>query len=178
MPRKPRLCRVVRVCVVAALLPPVGCSPTDLPAGQDATIEQVDNVRNSAGLTPQEKREELRRFGFDEVTINGLLASERLGNQFGGDLESALVKIDEARMLELTPDEVQFYGDATAVTQYSDTEALAISRLFAEAGVTDVESLTEFLDDPASDVGAAINDDNLRAIFIDFDIDTVRDDLP
>lgn len=154
------------------------CSPTDLPGGLGATVEQIDAIRNDSNLTPQQKREELRRLGIDDVTINGLLVSERLGNQFGGDLASALTKVTENRMNDLTPDEVQSYGDATGVTQYTDAEAQAISDLLRDHSITSRTSLEDFLDDASTELPAAINENNLRAIFVDFDIDDVRDELP
>lgn len=161
-----------------ALLAVAACSPSDLPADLGVTIEQVDRIRNDANLEPQEKREALAALGIDPVTINGLLAAERLGNQFGGDLESAYRKVVEERMNEMTPDEVQLYGDATAVTQYSDAEAQAISDLFAEQGIVSQQGLADFLDDPAGELPGAIDRNNLQAAFIDFDTNSVLEDLP
>ncbi|MEP0845267.1 MAG: hypothetical protein HRF50_00440 [Phycisphaerae bacterium] len=161
-----------------ALLAIAACTSSDLPADLGVTIEQVDRIRNDANLKPQEKRDALAALGIDPVTINGLLAAERLGNQFGGDLESAYRKVVEERMNEMTPDEVQLYGDATAVTQYSDAEAQAISNLFAEQSIVSQRGLAEFLDDPAGELPGTIDRNNLQATFIDFDTNSVLEDLP
>ncbi len=155
----------------------VGCGQSEFPAALDATLEQVDDIRNDESLEPQEKRDALAAFGIDPVTINGLLRAERLANQFGGDLSSAFEKVSNDRLSEMTPDEVQYYGDATEVTTYGDAEAQAIVELFADNNLNSRADLEDFLDDPATEVPAAIDEANLREVFVDTSLQDVRTKL-
>lgn len=154
-----------------------GCGQTEFSAALGTTLEQVDRIRNDDSLEPQEKRAALAQFGLDPVTINGLLQQERLGNQFGGDLSSAFDKVINEQLTEMTPDELQFYGDATDVTTYNDTEAQAIVDLLNDNNVNAPGELEDFLDDPATELPAAIDEANLRGVFIDTSVDDVRDKL-
>ncbi len=160
-----------------AMLLGAGCGQYFFPAALGATLAQVDEVRNSSTLQPQEMRDELADYGIDSVTINGLLVDIRLANQFGGDLSSAYNKVVEDRLSEMTPDEVQYYGDATAVTTYSDAEAQAIVNLFGDNDIDSQTELEEWLDHPANELPPEIDEADLRAVFIDTSTDDVRDKL-
>lgn len=164
--------------VVVALLAPSGCGQTNFDAALPLTLEEVDEIRNNENLEPQEKRDLFASFGISETTINGLLAEERLANQFGGDLQSAFDKVVGDALSTLTPDEVQVYGDATAVTTYEDEQALAIAGFFADNNIGSPEDLRSALDAPATQVPDAIDVSDMEAVFIDTDPDEVADQLP
>jgi hypothetical protein len=158
----------------------MGCGQTQFPNALDPTLEQVNSIRDSDSLDPQEKRDALAAFGIDPVTINGLLVDERLANQFGGDLSSAYQKVANNRMTELTPDEVQHYGDATDITSYSDEEAQAIFEFLNETGdgISSRDELRGFLDDPTSVLPTEIDETVLRNVFVETGLSVVRDKLP
>lgn len=160
-----------------AVLLAAGCGQTYYPDALDVTLEEVDKIRNSSTLEPEDMRDELAEYGIDEVTMNGLLADVRLANQFGGDLFSAYDKVVDGQMSEMTPDEVQFYGDATDVTTYEDDEAQLIVDLFQEYDINTQSDLEDFLEDEDSDLPADIDEDNLQEVFIDTSTDDVRDEL-
>ncbi|MBU0617909.1 MAG: hypothetical protein KKI02_09350 [Planctomycetes bacterium] len=154
-----------------------GCGQTYFPDALDATLEQVDLIRNSDTLEPQEMRDELAEYGIDPVTINGLLSGVRLANQFGGDLSSAYNKVVNGQLTEMTPDEVQFYGDATDQVTYDHAEAQATVDLFRNNDIDSVAELEEWLDQPANELPLGVDEENLRSVFIDTDTDDVRDEL-
>ncbi len=155
-----------------------GCGQTEFPNAFDVILQDVDDVINNGSLDPQQKRNVLASWGIDEVTINGLLRDERLANQFGGSLESAIGKVSGGQMSTLTPDEVQYYGDASDVTTYPDDEAQAIVDFFERYGIDTPDDLTAFLGDPANELPEEIDQTNLEEVFINTSIDTVRDKLP
>ncbi len=154
-----------------------GCGQTYFPDALDPSLEDVDRIRQSETLEPQEMRDALADSGIDNVTINGLLQEVRLGNQFGGDLSSAYNKVMEDQLSEMTPDEVQFYGDATDQVTLDDAEAQAIVDFFNDNDIDSLTELEEFLDDPTSELPAGIDETNLRSVFIDTSTDDVRDKL-
>jgi hypothetical protein len=162
-----------------AVLLAASCGQDYFPDALDATLTQVDEVRNSDTLEPQEMRDELADYGIDPVTINGLLVGIRLANQFGGDLSSAHEKVDDNKLSQMTPDEVQFYADATEQTpeELSDAEALAIAELFRGNDIDSQTELEEWLDNSANELPAEIDEDNLRGVFIDTSTDDVLDEL-
>lgn len=153
---------------LAALIAFGGCGQTHFDAALNTSVEDVQAILDDDMLSSQETREALADLGIDEVTINALLRADRVANQFGGDLRSAFLKVSGGRLNELTPDEVQVYGDATAVTSYSDTEAQAIVDLFADAGVTTSDGLEALLDTPSFALPIGIDDENLREVFVNF----------
>lgn len=165
-------------CAAAAMTAlALGCGQTEFPDALDPTPNEVGDIVSSS-LSPQEKRDRLAAMGVDDVTINGLLADERLANQFGGSLQDAIDKVAAGRMFDLTPDEVQYYGDATDITTYADEEAQAIADFFAEHAIGTPDDLQAFLDDPARELPEAIDQQDLEAVFITTSIDDVRDKLP
>lgn len=159
--------------VIALSLGLGGCGLQSPPASVGADLTQVDRIRNDMNLMPQEQRDALAALGFDAVEINGLLNTQRLANQFGGDLESAYRKVVGNTLNALTPDEVQAYGDATNVTTYTDAEAQRIATFFAANGITSTDDLGQFLDDPTHALPTGIDEQNLRDAFVDFNPDDV-----
>lgn len=155
-----------------------GCGQANFDNAVNTDLTQVDRIRSDATLEPQEKRERLARMGFDEVTINALLRDVRLGNQFGGDLESALDKVVGGSYATLTPDEVQAYGDATDLTTFSDESAQAIADLFVDRSINTADELQEYLDDPARVISGQIDVTSLSDVFVDFNPDDALDALP
>jgi hypothetical protein len=169
---------VARTLTVIGLALAVGCGQTSFDAALAPSLEDVDDIRNDNSLEPQEKRDALTDLGIDAVTINGLLESERLANQFGGDLSSAYDKVVGEQFSEMTPDEVQVYGDATGRATYSDAEAQAIVDLFNEQNIDSPSELQALLDDPLFALPTAIGESPLIAVFITTSPDSVRDELP
>jgi len=166
----------------------VGCGQTESGTALDATLEQVDRIRNDDSLDPQEKRDALAAFGIDPVIINGLLNAVRLANQDGARLEvgstihtglaAAIYKVANDQLDRMTPDEVQYYGDATEVATYDDAEAQAIVDFFGDNQIDSRNRLEELLDTAAIEVPPAIDETNLRDVFIETSMDDVRDRLP
>lgn len=156
----------------------VGCGETHFPAQLAVELEAIDDVRSDTGLDAQQKREALRNLGLDDVMINGILVSERLGNQFGGTLGSARQKVDAGRFSDLSPDEIQLFSDGAGVTTYTDADAQRIANMFADKNINTAEELTAYLDEPANELAAGIDEANLRANFIDFDTGDLIDQLP
>jgi hypothetical protein len=159
-----------------------GCPQSTYVDALPTTAEAVDRIRSDANLTAQEKREELRRLGLSDGTINAYLRSDRTGNQFGGDLRSALEKIRAGRFSDLTPDEVQIYGDAAQVVDagiqtIGDAQAEAIEEFFESEGLNTADNLRDFLNDPGQEVPSSIPDGILQTLFVDFDPADVEDQL-
>lgn len=154
-----------------------GCGVAHFPADLPITLEEYNDIQTDDSLTAQEKRDALAGFGLDEVTINALLRTERTGNQFGGTLTSAWELVNAGRLADLTPDEVQLYGDA-AEQAFDDDEAQAIVDLFNEAQLNTADELADFLDNPVNEVDSVIDVDELRAAFIDTDPADLVDQLP
>ena len=69
-----------------------GCGQQDFPSALGLSIGQINIILNS-DLSAEEKRDALAAFDIDPVTLNGLLNDERLANQFGGSLASAIGKV-------------------------------------------------------------------------------------
>ncbi len=161
-----------------------GCGAVNLPDGVAPSLQEVERVVNDSSLNGQEKRDALAALGLDALRINALLRAERTANQFGGTLRSAIDKVSASRFSQLTPDEVQLYGDAAAATggpftgTVSDDAAQAIVSLFANRAIDDADALDAFLDDPGNETPAGIPNDTLRPLFVDEDPDDVLSQLP
>ena len=168
----------MRLFSAAVLCVLVGCGIPTPSGALGTTLDDVTKISGDANLSASEKRAQLSALGISDIIINGLLRGERLGNQFGGDLRSAFDKVSGDRFPELTPDEIQVYGDAAAFTTYSDTEAAAIANLFVDHGITSASELNTFLDDPSTVLPTEIDETNLRSTFVDFDPDNVLSQLP
>ena len=166
-----------------------GCPLDNYPtlAGEpNANITAIDRIRNNTNLTPQQQRQQLADLGFDAVTINALLSSVRLANQYGGDLRTAYTKVTSNQFNRMTPDEVQIYGDeATAVDpngtlqiSLTDPQAQAIVNLFTSANIQNKSDLSAYLADPANVIPSTIPANTLKPLFIDFDPQKLLPKLP
>ena len=167
----------ISIVLLSGICLSIGCGQVFYPAALGLSLEDVQEIINNDSLDAQEKRERLADNGIDEVVINGLLKDERLANQFGGDLESAYDKVVGDQMTEMTPDEVQYYGDATDQTTYDDTEAQAIVDFFIDNEIDSLTELEDYLDDDTQEIPSAIDETNLRSVFIDTSTDDVQDKL-
>jgi hypothetical protein len=166
-------------CSPAALTLLCGCGAVHFPAEVEAAnLTDVNQIRNNANLTGQQKRDELSALGFDEVTINGLLRGDRTANQFGGTQNTAFDKVTGDVLLTLTPDEIQLYGDLTNATVFSDAQAQELSQLFIDNLIATVDELETWLTDNDIDSAAGLTDENVQAVFIDTDPDTLIPNLP
>lgn len=167
----------IKTFLISATVLVAGCGQNFFPESLPLLSDVLDGIVNDGSLDPQEKRDKLAAYGIDDVTINTLLRDERLANQFGGDLTSAMDKVENSRFATLTPDEVQYFGDATDLTTYADAEALAITELFQDESINSSDDLQAFLDDPATELPTAIDETNLKEVFINASLDTIRDKL-
>jgi len=180
MLKNPMLLAAVMLLALAT-----GCEPTLVDA-LSPTMKDIDPIVTDTSLSPQEKRQRLADLGLPPLVINALLRNERTGNQFGGDLRSAYEKVTGGRLDELTPDEVQIYGDeAESVAggqdfTLSDKQAQAVVDLFRQEGIKTPQNLADFLDDPlnAAGVSADVPQDTVLALFVDFDPSELVDRLP
>lgn len=162
------------------------CSPATFPEALPASLDEVDRIRDDDGLTLTEKRANLADLGLTEIEINAVLSEERLANQFGGDLLSAYQKLSDGRYDELTPDEIQVFGDTASDLQgdleisLSDTEAQAIAGFFDREGIATSEDVQDFLADPlnVASLSSDIPDGVLEDLFVNFDIGSLLDELP
>ncbi|MCH7872191.1 MAG: hypothetical protein IID33_10880 [Planctomycetes bacterium] len=162
----------------------IGCEVSSFPNTLPASLEDVNTIRNDGDLTAAEKRTDLERLGIDAATINAILAGDRTGNQFGGDLESAHAKVTGQRLNDLTADEVQIYADAASEEDSSfdfeitDEEAAATVNLLVENGIASTDALSTFINDPSNVIPVVIPEDFLNNVFLDFDPSLLLDQLP
>lgn len=183
-PRGRKILVAAALVLVAALS--VGGCPEATRFDFPTEFVDVNRIVGDANLSPQEQRELLRLEGLSDSTINAFLRDERLGNQFGGDLTSAFNKITLDQFADLTPDEVQSYGDAaTAVDSQvgatlNDANAQAIVNLFRAEDIDNADELAAFLAEPSNVINLpdTIPDGVLQDLFVDFDPERVRDRLP
>lgn len=172
----------VSLLVLAAVLT-VGCPPENYPTLNSATLKQVDAIRNNSALTPNEKRQQLAALGFSPETINSLLRSERLANQFGGDLRSAYYKVVQPSFLSLTPDEIQVYSDEasrvddTLNVGWSDVQATAVWEFFNNNYIESKDDLQAVLDS-GLEIPGDVTSNDLQGVFIDFDPERLLPRLP
>lgn len=168
---------------ILALAYLTGCGVMTVPDAISANGDEVDRIRNNTSLSVQERRRQLGELGLSQLTINALLQSERLGNQFGGDLRSAHAKIAGGQFDQLTPDEIQFFVDAvriedpTITVQVTDANAQATRDLFVNQRVRNTDELSQYLSDPGNELPAGIPDGLLGPVFVDFDPDRVIDQI-
>jgi hypothetical protein len=161
-----------------------GCALAPLPGAPDTNLEEIAAITGNPNLTDAEKRQRLEDLGVEPVVINTFLKDEITANQFGGTLASALDKVVQGRLSEMTPDEVQLYTEGAAVTPDGtvtslDDKAAALSvALFRKNGIDTLDELRAFLDDEANEVPNAIPENALRQIFLDVDPNEVRKQLP
>lgn len=162
----------------AAALFAAGCGQTNFPDALDTTLTDTNRIISDADLAPNEKRQQLAALGIPDLTINLLLRAERLANQFGGTLESAFNRVINDQFSQMTPDEIQLYGDATAETTFSDQQAFDLSKFFVNNSLNSAQQLEDYLDTPGNEFPSSLNADEVRAVFVDFDPNEVLDDLP
>lgn len=176
-------------CIKTVLLSPLltlawGCEISSFPNAIPASLGDVNAIRNDSDLSSAEKRDELAGLGVDQLTINAILVRDRTGNQFGGDLESALEKVTGGRLSDLTPDEVQIYTDAAAEEDtnidfdITDEAAAATVQLFVENDIDSSDALSTFLNDSNSEISSDIPEDFLETVFLDFDANLLLSKLP
>jgi hypothetical protein len=166
--------------VCGRLLPALalGCGQAHLSSDFPLTLEDLQEIRGDSDLSPQERREALYEFGFSDEIINGLMRDVRLGNQFGGDLRSAFDKVTTDRMTEMTPDEIQVYGDEGAGVQQTDDRAQSITQFFGDFSLNSRSALEAYLDAPNAFVPASVDAMELREVFVDFDPSNLISKLP
>ncbi len=172
------------VLLVSAVGLLVGCPPEHFPDAVPPTIPDIARISQDASLSVQEKRAQLEALGLSPLTVNVILRGERLGNQLGGDLRTAYEKVVGDRLTELTPDEVQFYGDgartvdSTLSTQFGDATAQEIVSFLQKYDLRNRTQLGVFLGQHPELVPTAIPDGVLKALFVDFDPDRLLSQLP
>jgi hypothetical protein len=173
----------VCLCTLVALTLIGGCPPENFASLLPATQVEIDRIRDDDALTPQEAREQLRALGLADLTINALLQDRSLGNQFGGDLRSAYLKLTAPDFTELTPDEIQVFAtrapevDEEVDVNVADDQAQAIVNFFNGFDIRSSEDLQAHLDGGGS-VPGAVDIDTVTTLFIDFDPELLLPLLP
>jgi hypothetical protein len=174
------------VLIIGLLVLTWGCPPEDYPNIVNPTLRDINLIRNDTDLNAQEKRAELEALGIDPFTINAILRTERTANQFGGDLRTAYDKVVGGRMNELTPDEVQIYGDSASALDTQDTldvsitddGAQAIVSFFQQERITTRDELTVYLNNADNTVPSNVPENVLKPLFVDFDPQRLLPKLP
>lgn len=163
----------------------VGCPPENYPDIVPPYLtDDVTPIVNDDTRTPNEKRVALAELGLSPSTINAILRSVRLGNQYGGTLRTAYDKVVAPNFLLLTPDEVQIYSDtATEVSDaisvtWNDEQAQAIVSYFDSYDLATPDELQAALDDNPDAVPAVVTASDLQSVFVDFDPALVLPELP
>lgn len=175
---------IILVAVITGTLLTGGCPPENYPNVLGATLEEVDAIVGDTTLTPNERRIQLEALGISPSTINVLLRNEGLGNQYGGDERSTYDKVVGDNLTGLTPDEVQIYGQGASSVDdelnidWDDTEAQAIVDFFAFYGLSSVAKLEAFLDSVDTTVPNDVSEEDVRAVFVDFDAALLLPSLP
>jgi hypothetical protein len=160
-----------------------GCVPQTPENAVPASRQDVEAIRDNESLTLQERRETLAAMGLSEIVINVVMIDQRLANQFGGDLRTALNKVSGERLSDLTPDEVQYYADAASGNNgapffdIQDEEAQAISDLFVDENINSADDVEAFLDDPNAEIPEATSRETLQDLFVDVDPNDLVDQL-
>jgi len=175
------------LCLLVVTLPG-GCPAENYENRAAATLDQINRIATNSSLSVQERRARLRNLGLSDSTINAFLRTERLGNQFGGDLRTAYTKLVESRFTELTPDEVQIFGDQASLAdttgqlsvRLNDDEAQAVVDFFRDNGLNSKDALKAWLDVTGNEPPDTIPDaaDTLRGLFVDFDLSLLLPRLP
>jgi hypothetical protein len=170
---------------LAALSLMMGGCPENFDAAVGATQEEIDRIVDDDDLRPEQKRTALESLGLSAQTINAILIDETLANQFGGDLRSAYNKVVAGQYRELTPDEVQFYGqaandDSSIATDYTDTQAQSIVDFFAANRVDNAAELESVLSAPGNEAlaPAGVPRAPFAGLFVDFVPADILDQLP
>lgn len=179
-----RLCLAIAFLTAAASLMGCGLEPLSLPDGRKVFAEDLTPIINSS-LSAQEKRDRLGELGLDPLTINGLLQSERTGNQFGGTLRTAYAKMTAPRFSDMTPDELQIYTDAARAAgaagfsiSLTDEQAQVLRDLLVAENLNSTSDVEVFIGDPGKEIPPVLSVDALAQIFINLDPNTVLQQLP
>lgn len=176
------LCLFVVVLVIAA-----GCETPLLESiGVGPRLDEINDIRTNDSLSAQEKRAALADMGFSPIMINTLLDSTREANQFGGDLRTAYEKVVAGQFDQMTPDEVQLFGDgATEVGddldyELTDAEAQAVVTFFEDNEISSKDELLDFMDVSANVllIPSTIPEGALTDLFVDFDPELLIPILP
>jgi len=161
-----------------------GCPPENYENMAPATLTDINKIRNDDDLTARQKRTQLEALGLSPLIVNALLQSERLANQYGGDLRTAYTKVIEPDYQSLTPDEIQIYGDGassvdtTLTIALTDEEAQAVYDFFEDEDISSPQDLGAFLDDTTNTVPSTIPSGVLRSLFVNFDSSLLLPELP
>lgn len=154
-----------------------GCGQTNFD-NDLSNLDRVAEIRDNANLTGEEKRQELRDLGFDEIDINGLLRADRTANQLGGTAETGLNKVADGLLNTMTPDEIQLYGDLVGEATFSDAQAQELLNLFVLNNIATRDQLKTFLEDNDIDSPAGLDVGEIQATFVDADPEDFIADLP
>ena len=171
----PRRRMLAAAALSCAVLLAGGCPPEDYRDLVPATLAQITRIHDDTTLRPQEQRTQLEALGLSPLTINAVLHDKTLGNQFGGDLRSAYLKVVKPDFEALTPDEIQLYAAAATSLQsalginFTDAQAQDIVDFFATADLSSPAKLTTFLDATPDGVPSSVTAANLRSLFVTFD---------
>jgi len=161
-----------------------GCPAENFPDAVPSTLRDITVIVNDTDLTLQERRIKLADLGLSAEVINVLFSTERTANQYGGDLRTAYDKVVAGRLLDLTPDEVQIYGDGASAADttlsitLTDAQAQAIVTFFDDMHITTSASLEAYLDQTDASVPDTIPSGVLQSLFVDFDPQLLLPSLP
>ena len=161
-----------------------GCPPENYPDLVPVTQEQITRIHDDTTLSPQQQRTQLEALGLSPLTINVVLQDKPLGNQFGGDLRTAYLKVTKPDLEALTPDEIQIYASGASSAQtslnisFTDAQAQDIVDFFAANDLSSPAKLTAFLDATPEAVPPSVTADNLRSVFVTFDPALLLPQLP
>ena len=161
----------------------MGCEQRSFPNDLPASTEEVDHIVGNGRLSPQEKRDQLLNLGFPPDVVNAILRGERTANQFGGSTVSAWNKVSIGAFTTMTPDEVQLYADAVTAANgpsfnINDDQAQATVSLFNVNAIDTSKQLDAFLKDPANEQPTTIPANFLKDVFVTFDPNEVKGQLP
>jgi hypothetical protein len=168
-----RIIAAAALCCASLLV--VGCPPEEYSDLVPATLAEITRIHDDDTLRPQEQREQLEALGLSPTTINAIQQDKTLGNQFGGDLRSAYLKLVKPDFQALTPDEVQIFGAAATSLQsslginFTDVQGQDIVDFFATADLSSPDELSAYLDATPAGVPSSVTAANLKALFVTFD---------
>jgi len=160
------------------------CAPTTFVNSFPPTLEEVNRIRDDNTLSASEKRDRLVALGLDPLTINAVLQAMPRGNQFGGSPRSAWDKVSLGELDQMTPDEVQLYGDVvSAASEFldldlTDAEAQGCVDLFTEQDIQTRDELSSYLANPDNPIPSTIAREILVDLFVDTDPRDVISGLP
>ncbi len=163
-----------------------GCPAENFQNKAPPTLQDINLIVKNTALTPQEQRTQLEALGLSDSTINAFLSSQQYGNQFGGTPRTTYDKVVGSAFTQLTPDEVQIYGQGASASDpnqqlsvsLTDNEAQAVVDLFHDFNISSKDALSAWLDTPGNTPPSTIPTGVLRAVFVDFDPKFLVPNLP